>query len=102
MTQRLVVRPEAESDVASAAKWYDEQRPGLSLEFRSALDHTLSMIQGNPEICARIHRYLRRALLQRFPYGVYYVDTPDSVIVVAVLHTSRSGRIWRARAKRES
>ena len=40
MSQRLVLRPEAEIDVAEAAEWYDQQRAGLSLQFRAALDKT--------------------------------------------------------------
>ena len=38
MSCTLVLRPEAQNDIAAAAQWYEEQRPGLSLEFRSALD----------------------------------------------------------------
>jgi len=31
MSQRLILRPEAQKDVAEAAEWYDQQRAGLSL-----------------------------------------------------------------------
>ena len=101
MTQRLIVRPEAESDIASAAQWYEEQRPRLSLDFRAALDQTLSAIESRPEQFARVYREFRRALLRRFPYGVFYVQRAEGIIVTAVLHTSRHPRLWRARFKRE-
>src|SRR6266545_1957340 len=77
----------------------EEQRPGLSLEFRSALDLTFSAIGGNPALYAPIYRELRRALLRRFPYAVFYVERTDELIVAAVLHTSRNPRLWRARLK---
>ena len=80
-------------------EWYEEQRSGLSLEFRSALDQTLSAIDNNPELYARVYRDLRRALLRRFPYGVFYMQRAEGVIVAAVLHTSRSPELWRARFK---
>jgi len=100
MSQRIVVRPEAESDIAAAAQWYEERRPGLSLEFRSALDRTLLSIENNPELYARVYRSLRRALLRRFPYGVFYLQRAEDIVVVAVLHTSRDPRLWRARFTR--
>jgi plasmid stabilization system protein ParE len=102
MSRWLIVRPEAESDIVSAAEWYDEQRPGLSLEFRSALDQTLLAIKENPELYARVYHDLRRALLHRFPYGVFYVQRAEGVIVAAVLHTSRSARLWRTRRSGEN
>jgi toxin ParE1/3/4 len=97
MSQRLILRPEAESDIAEAAEWYDQQRAGLSLQFRTALDKTFAAIEENPRMHARVYRSLRRALVRHFPFGVFYVSRAKSVIVVAVLHTARSPRLWRVR-----
>ena len=97
MTFGLILSPEAENDIADAAKWYEEQRLGLSLEFRSALDEAFSAIEKNPKLHAPIHRTLRRALVRRFPYGVFYVERAHNTVVVAVLHTSRNPRLWHAR-----
>lgn len=99
MTRRLILRPEAEADIAVAAQWYEERKRGLSLQFRAALDRTLSSIIARPELYARVHRELRRALLRRFPYGVFYLILPEAIIVLAVLHTSRSPSVWRARVR---
>jgi plasmid stabilization system protein ParE len=99
MSQRLIFRPEAQKDVAEAAEWYDQQRTGLSLQFRAALDKTLAAIEENPRLHAQVYRNLRRALVRRFPFGIFYVPRTDGVIVVAVLHTARDPRLWRARFK---
>jgi toxin ParE1/3/4 len=97
MSRGLILRPEAKNDIAEAAHWYEEQRSGLSLEFRTALDQTFSTIEKTPELYAPIYRGLRRALLRRFPYGVLYLERGDDIIVAAVLHTSRNPRLWRSR-----
>ena len=34
----LVIRPEAEDDLADARDWYDAQRDGLGLEFLAAVE----------------------------------------------------------------
>jgi toxin ParE1/3/4 len=96
MSQRLIFRPEAQKDVAEAAEWYDQQSAGLSLRFRAALDNTLAAIEENPRLHPQV---LRRALVRRFPFGIFYVPRTDGVIVVAVLHTARDPRLWRARFK---
>jgi toxin ParE1/3/4 len=99
MSLRLILRQEAESDVAHAAKWYEQQRADLSLEFRAALDKTFAAIQDRPALHALVYRDVRRALVRRFPFAVFYIVQPDSVIVVAVLHTARNPRLWRNRLK---
>jgi plasmid stabilization system protein ParE len=99
MTYGLLLRPEAESDVADAADWYDRQRPGLSLEFREALDKTFAAIADNPRSHPQVYRSLRRALVRRFPFGVFFVPRAESVLVVAILHTSRDPRLWRMRVR---
>ena len=99
MSRKIVLRPEAENDIAAAAQWYEEQRSGLSLEFRSALDQAFSAIESNPALYAPIYRGLRRTLLRRFPYAVFYMERANEIIVAAVLHTSRDPRLWRARLK---
>lgn len=99
MSQRLIVRPEAEQDIASAARWYEERQPGLSLAFRSALDRTLATIIENPDSYTPVHRNIRRALLRRFPYGVFYVRQTERIVVLAVLHTSRDPTLWSSYLK---
>ncbi|MBI4756879.1 MAG: hypothetical protein HY778_15970 [Betaproteobacteria bacterium] len=43
----------------------------------------------------------RRAVISRFPYLVFYLAEPARVVVLAVLHGSRSPDAWpRARGSR--
>jgi len=63
MSHRLILWPEAESDVAAAAEWYELQRSGLSLQFRDALDKTFAAIQERPSLHTLVYRDLRRAFV---------------------------------------
>ena len=40
---------------------------------------------------------IRRALLRRFPYAIYFAVENDTVLVVAVLHASRDPAEWQRR-----
>jgi toxin ParE1/3/4 len=94
MSVGLRIRPEAEADLLEASGWYEGRRAGLGDEFLLEADRCLTLIQENPRLCAEIHRSVRRALLKRFPYGVFYILEQDTAIVLAVLHQTRSPELW--------
>jgi plasmid stabilization system protein ParE len=90
-------RSEAASDVVLAREWYEAQRPGLGDEFVRGLEHVIDLISDVPKAFPEIAVGLRRALLHRFPYAVYYRLDADIVDVLACLHTRGSPGRWRSR-----
>ena len=99
MTRRLVVRPEAEAELREAYAWYEERRPGLGDEFLLCIDACLDSIERHPGLHPVIHRGVRRALLRRFPYGVFYVMAENTISVAAVFHLSRDPERWIQRSQ---
>ena len=93
----LLVRPQAQLDITVAAGWYEDQKPDLGYRFLDAVDHLLSRIQRSPLQFPEIERKVRRGLLQRFPYSVYFSVTEDRIEVIAVLHQHRHPVIWKSR-----
>ena len=89
----------AESDVRSAASWYEDQRKALSDEFRADLDRVTATILENPQAFPKIRGRCRRALMKRFPYGVFYLLEARGVVVLAVTHTSRNPKTWQSRLR---
>jgi len=98
VTHRLELRPEAFADLAEAFSWYETQRTGLGGEFIAQVDRTLQVVAELPAVGRVVHRGLRRALVRRFPFAVYYTWEVDLAEVRAVLHTSRHPETWRRRA----
>lgn len=98
MTVRVRFRREAEADVIEALAWYRERGLGLAEEFRRSLDSCLAKIQRLPESNPAVHRDVRRALLRRFPYGIFYVYEGDVATVLACFHAKRDPMTWRERA----
>jgi len=89
MTISLIIRPEAERDLNEAYRWYEQQFDGLGQEFVICIDAVLSVIRRTPKISPKIYKDIRRALIRRFPYGIFYIFERDKVIVLAFLHTRR-------------
>lgn len=98
MSRRWIVRPLAESDIAQAATWYENQRTDLGLRFLDATDQLFDRLRVSPLQFPLVSTDVRRALLHTFPYAVYFRVSDDAVVVLAVLHLSRDPRIWRVRS----
>ena len=94
MAYRLTVSDRATREIGEAFEWYQEQQPGLGVEFLDALDVQFQSIIRSPELYAQTQRGIRRALLARFPYGVFYAAKGEIISVLAVVLTSRSPRRW--------
>jgi hypothetical protein len=71
MTLPVSFRPQAAAEAHAAHQWYEERRSGLGDEFRGALDQLIDRVGRQPESFPRVHQNIRRALLERFPFGVY-------------------------------
>lgn len=91
------LRSEAEQDIEEAAHWYEQQREDLGQEFIDEVLRTLRSVAEQPSLYPSIHRNTRRALMHRFPFGIYYRVEKALIVVVAVMHGSRSPRRWKRR-----
>jgi plasmid stabilization system protein ParE len=93
----LSVSPKAEEETRGAAQWYEQRSRGLGAAFLEILEQTLAGIVENPLRFSVVHRDLRRALMKRFPYGVFFRLRADRIRVLAVVHLSRDPDHWRRR-----
>lgn len=92
----------AEADISSAAIWYEERRQGLGLEFLDQLELIFKRIVEYPHQFPRIDESNRRALLGRFPYGIYFEFEVKGIVIRAVLHLHRSPEAWEKRKQDRS
>ena len=70
---RLVSRADADSDVETAFDWYEAELPGLGQQFLNELERAYERIAAGPSRYQRVAGEIRRVLLRRFPYAVYFV-----------------------------
>ena len=98
MSVEVRLRPEAERDLSDASAWYEEQRPGLGQEFLARVLNVFDTLAASPFMYPVHYRQTRRAVLQRYPFGVYYQIDEFGVVVVAVIHASRDPACWQERS----
>lgn len=81
------VHATAEAALYEAASWYQDEEPSttLWLELFDELEAVLGLLRQHPE-SGRVYKgRVRRALLSRFPYAIYYVVEGDEIIVINFL-----------------
>ena len=84
-------------DVDETTGFYRQKSLRVAGEFLLAIDGAGIAIKADPLACPKVSTALRRHVMNRFPYGLYYRVTPDEIIVVAVMHAKRDPRVWRDR-----
>src|SRR3989338_2761301 len=94
MAVRLKFFSRAFRETGEAQEWYELQNPGLGEEFIAAMDLQLKRLEQAPLLYAEVIPGVRRALLPRFPYGLFYAVRGNLVHVLAVLHDTRNPRRW--------
>jgi plasmid stabilization system protein ParE len=94
----LVLRREAEADILEAFRWYESKHPGLGHAFVDVVDGAFERLAEAPSSCPVAYRDLRRLVLRRFPYVVYFRQVEDMVQVFGVIHGRRELRVLRERS----
>lgn len=93
----LHVRPEAEVDAFEAASWYERERVGLGSAFLARLERVFTRIESGPLQFPLVMADVRRALVGRFPFGVFFFVDDHAAIVIAVMHLHRHPGSWEGR-----
>jgi toxin ParE1/3/4 len=91
---KVVLRRQAATDLNRAATWYHLQRSGLGEAFLQAAQSRMTQLAKRPLAGSPIEGPVRRVLIDRFPYCIFYLVEVDQVVVLAVLHAARDPALW--------
>ena len=97
MSLPVVLRPEARAEFDEAFDWYEQRRSGLGVDFVVQVQEVFDRISTTPELYAQILRDVRRAVVRRFPYSVFYKIESQQVVVLAVFYSNRDPKMWQER-----
>lgn len=87
MIFELVVEPAAARDIADADAHYAQFDRADA--FLSAIDVVFEQLTSMPLMYPAVHGDVRRALLRRFPFSVFFIVEGPRVFVLAVHHQRR-------------
>ena len=90
-------RPAASRDIVDAVIWYERQLPGLGTRFFEEIDRTVSRIETSRDQFPKVYRDAHRALLRKFPFGIFFKKYGDRTLVVAVSDLRGEVSRWQKR-----
>ena len=90
---------EALDEFIAAGRYYNQQVPGLGDAFVDEVEAGVRAILDGPEVWRVVEDNVRRYLIRRFPYGIYYTIEEDLVVIWAVKHLHRDPDYWQHRRK---
>jgi toxin ParE1/3/4 len=97
MARPVDVHPEAVLEAQAAYRWYLDRNDAAAQAFLAELDRAVELISENPMRCP-IHLHgTRQFLLRRFPFGVVYRESGETLQIVAVAHGRRKPGYWKDR-----
>jgi plasmid stabilization system protein ParE len=85
------------AEFIEAGRYYNRQVPGLGDDFVDEIESGIRKILHGPSVWRPIEDDVRRFLVARFPYGIYYTVEEDVVTIWAVKHLHRDPDYWQQR-----
>lgn len=96
---KAIILPLAKNDIVEAVRWYNKRQEGLGKRFTAEVREKVHFIRQSPKASAVRYDGVRVTVLNVFPFMVHYTvdEKSKTIIVSAVLHTSRNPKIWGER-----
>ncbi len=89
--------PEAGREYTQAVEHYAAISLELGHRFNDEIERLIAAVCADPQRFHPIRPQVRRALSREFPYSVVYIDQPERVWIVAVMHGKRRPSYWISR-----
>src|SRR5829696_7440107 len=87
----------AELELVEAGEFYDSRGKGLGKAFLDAIHEAAERVRKHPQWWSLVEQPIRSCRVRRFPYRLLYVEEPDRIVIVAVMHASRHPDYWKDR-----
>lgn len=91
----ILLKPGAEEDIDGIFNWYQKQRQGLGYEFLLSVEECINTILLNPFFSFNVTSLVRRAVIPRFPYNIYYTIEDDIIFIHVIMHQFRDPEAWQ-------
>jgi toxin ParE1/3/4 len=88
---------EALAEFIAAGLYYNRQVPGLGDAFVMEIEAGVAKILATPHTWRLVEDDVRRYLVNRFPYGIYFTIENEAVVIWAIKHLRRDPDYWQQR-----
>ena len=93
----LELSDEAEVDFNKSYKFYYEDSPKVAETYFKQINIAFENVKQNPESFPVVRKNVRKYVVKKFPFVIYYQIVDTVIQVIAIFHTSRNPEIWNER-----
>jgi len=92
---------ESETDFDDSFNYYAKQSKTIANNFYQDVNTGLGIIAENPNAFQKVYKNVRRYVMSKFPFVIYYQIENFVVQVIAIFHTSRNPEIIGKRTEND-
>ncbi len=89
---KLVLSQNARLEIEESKEYYNLQKETLGDEFKRDIQSAIDNIKKSPNLYPNISENIKRTLLHRFPFSIFYTIKEDTILILAVAHQHRRPR----------
>lgn len=89
----------AREEIRATVEHYAAIQPELGAQFYDAMEALICEIRAQPTMFRMFDPPARRHFGPRFPFAIVYLDLPERVWVVAVMHFKQRPGYWADRLR---
>lgn len=94
---KIIIHPAVLLEATEARDYLNNRMEGLGNDLISSFEDALKRIQVMPATGGPVTQGVRRMLLRRFPYSVFYRVHSDRIHVLSLAHHRRRPGYWKDR-----
>ena len=91
---KLHILEVAALEISDAKEYYNLQQPRLGDSFKKDVQNAIDTILSFPQLYPEVSDSLRRCVLHRFPYTIFYSIEDGTIIILSVAHQRRKPYYW--------
>ncbi|HLP48931.1 MAG TPA: type II toxin-antitoxin system RelE/ParE family toxin [Candidatus Kapabacteria bacterium] len=96
---RYIFHPEALQEYEEAVLYYSEISKDLAVAFIKCIENGIKKIREYPDAWQIVEEDIRRHLIKRFPFGIYYSIEREYIMIISVMHMNRKPGYWISRIR---
>ena len=86
---RVEYHPAVEAELGEIKRYYEERVAGLGGAFIDEFERQVLVLAATPRRWSVVSENIRRCLMRRFPYVIYFREAGDDVIRITVVRHHR-------------
>ena len=94
---KIEVSTEAEIDFDASYEYYSSNSLKAANRFYETINNYLEFISKNPSAFPDVFNGVRKYVVHKFPFVIYYQISQNIIKVIAIFHTSRKPEILKSR-----